>query len=54
MEEWSGLASELVDAAEQGSAAREDKRVANIAADLQVVKSNKTGLTNKDANDVNL
>ena len=39
--EWSGLASELADAAEQGSTAREDKRVANIAADLQVVKSNK-------------
>ena len=37
--EWSGLTGELVDAAEQGSAAREDKRVANIAADLQVVKS---------------
>ena len=39
--EWSGLPGELIDAAEQGSAAREDKRVANIAADLQVVKSNK-------------
>jgi len=37
--EWAGLPGELVDAAEQGSQARDERREANIAADLQVIKS---------------
>jgi len=37
--EWSGLSSELADAAKQGTAAREEARENNIAADLQVIKS---------------
>ena len=37
--EWSGLPGELADAAKQGTAAREERRESNIAADLQVIKS---------------
>ena len=37
--EWSGLPSELADAAKQGTAAREEAKENNIAADLQVIKS---------------
>ena len=37
--EWSSLPTELVDAAKQGSAAREERKDADIAADLQVIKS---------------
>ena len=37
--EWSGLEGELADAAKQGSAAREEKKEASIAADLEVIKS---------------
>jgi len=37
--EWSGLEGELADAAKQGSAAREEKKEASIAADLDVIKS---------------
>ena len=37
--EWSGLPSELADAAKQGTAAREEAKESNIAADLQVIKS---------------
>ena len=37
--EWSGLPSELADAAKQGTAAKEEAKENNIAADLQVVKS---------------
>jgi len=36
--EWSGLTGELVDAAHQGSAARDEKREANISADLSVIR----------------
>jgi len=36
--EWSGLEGELAVAAEQGSEAREERKQANIAADLQVVQ----------------
>ncbi len=45
--EWSSLSSELVNAAELGNQAIEKKREANIAADLQVVKSKKDW-TNED------
>ena len=38
--EWSGLTGELADAAKQGTQARLEKREANIAADLQVVRAN--------------
>jgi hypothetical protein len=38
--EWSGLTGELADAAQQGTQARLERREANIAADLQVVRSN--------------
>ena len=37
--EWSGLEGELAAAAKQGTAAREEARENNIAADLQVIKS---------------
>ena len=37
--EWSGLPSELADAAKQGTAARLEAKENNIAADLQVIKS---------------
>jgi hypothetical protein len=37
--EWSGLEGELADAAKQGAAAREDKKEASIAADLNVIQS---------------
>ena len=37
--EWSGLPGELADAAKQGTAAREEQRESNIAADLQVIRS---------------
>ena len=37
--EWSGLEGELADAAKQGAAAREEKKEASIAADLDVIKS---------------
>ena len=36
--EWSGLTGELVDAAHQGSAARDEQREANISADLSVIR----------------
>ena len=39
--EWSGLTGELADAAQQGTQARLERREANIAADLQVVRANK-------------
>ena len=39
--EWSGLTGELADAAQQGTQARLERREANIAADLQVVRENK-------------
>nr|BAR27027.1 hypothetical protein [uncultured Mediterranean phage uvMED] len=45
--EWSSLSSELVNAAKLGNEAIEERRVANIAADLQVVKSKKDW-TNED------
>ncbi len=38
--EWSGIEGELVDAAELGSKAREERKEANIAADLQVIREN--------------
>ena len=38
--EWSGLTGELADAAQQGTQARLERREANIAADLQVVRAN--------------
>jgi len=46
--EWSGLEGELAAAAKQGTAAREEARENNIAADLQVIKSmkNRTGEQN--------
>ena len=37
--EWSGLEGELADAAKQGAAAREEKKEASIAADLNVIQS---------------
>ena len=37
--EWSGLEGELAGAAKQGAAAREEKKEASIAADLDVIKS---------------
>ena len=39
--EWSGLTGELADAAKQGTQARLERREADIAADLQVVRENK-------------
>jgi len=47
--EWSGLAGELVDAAHQGTAAREEQREANISADLQVIKSVKNRTNEQNA-----
>ena len=46
--EWSGLEGELAAAANQGTAAREEARENNIAADLQVIRSmkNRTGEQN--------
>ena len=38
--EWSGLTGELADAAQQGTQARLERREANIAADVQVVRAN--------------
>ena len=37
--EWGGLPAELADAAKQGTAAREERKANDIAADLQVIKS---------------
>ena len=37
--EWSGLEGELADAAKQGAAAREERKEASIAADLDVIRS---------------
>ena len=37
--EWASLPTELADAAKQGTAAREEQKENNIAADLQVIKS---------------
>ena len=46
--EWSGLEGELAAAANKGTAAREEARENNIAADLQVIRSmkNRTGEQN--------
>ena len=47
--EWSGLPSELAAAAKQGTAAREEARENNIAADLQVIKSVKNRTNEQNA-----
>ena len=47
--EWSGLEGELAAAANQGTAAREDARENNIAADLQVIKSMKNRTNDQNA-----
>ena len=47
--EWSGLEGELAAAAKQGTAAREEARENNIAADLQVIKSMKNRTNDQNA-----
>ena len=47
--EWSGLEGELAAAAKQGTAAREEARENNIAADLQVIKSMENRTSDQNA-----
>ena len=47
--EWSGLEGELAAAAKQGTAAREEARENNIAADLQVIRSMENRTSDQNA-----